>query len=101
MKTKGLIPAPEQLFKLDAPGQKRCLIEAAMSERCRNVGSTIRAGRFRSNYDAVVLAVARQGERVEGRIGDISLRSGDTLLLEARPSFVTQHLRLARLSARE
>lgn len=62
-----------------------------MSERCRNVGSTIRAGRFRSNYDAVVLAVARHGERVEGRIGDISLRSGDTLLLEARPSFVTQH----------
>ena len=91
MKTKGLIPAPEQLFKLDAPRDKRCLIEAVVSERCPIVGRTIREGRFRSTYEAVVLAVARHGDRVPGRIGDISLRSGDTLLLEARPSFVRQH----------
>jgi di/tricarboxylate transporter len=91
MKTKGLIPAAEQLFKLDAPRQKRCLIEAVVSDRCPIVGRTIREGRFRSNYEAVVLAVARHGERVAGKIGDISLRSGDTLLLEARPSFVQQH----------
>ena len=91
MKTKGLIPAPEQLFKLDGPRQKRCLIEAVVSDRCPLVGRTIRAGRFRSHYEAVVLAVARHGERVQGRIGDISLRSGDTLLLEGRPSFVQQH----------
>jgi di/tricarboxylate transporter len=32
--------------------------------------------------------VARNGERLRGKIGDIVLRPGDTLLLEARPSFV-------------
>ena len=51
------------------------------------VGKTIRDGRFRSLYNAVVLAVARHGERVTGKIGDIVLRAGDTLLLEAHPSF--------------
>ena len=69
MKTKGLIPAAEQLFKLDAPRQKRCLVEAVVSDRCPIVGRTIREGRFRSHYEAVVLAVARHGERVPGKIG--------------------------------
>jgi di/tricarboxylate transporter len=52
------------------------------------VGQTIRAGRFRNRYDAVVIAVSRNGERVPGRIGDIELRAGDALLLETLPSFV-------------
>jgi di/tricarboxylate transporter len=34
-----------------------------------------------------VLAVARHGQRVSGRIGDIRLRAGDVLLLEAGASF--------------
>lgn len=36
----------------------------------------------------MVLAVGRNGERLEGKIGDIRLRAGDTLLLEAHPEFV-------------
>jgi len=39
----------------------------------------------------VVIAVARHGERVQGKIGDIVLRAGDTLLLEAPPAFIAQH----------
>jgi di/tricarboxylate transporter len=34
-----------------------------------------------------VLAVARSGERIKAKIGDIVLQSGDTLLLEAHQSF--------------
>ncbi|MGK7949002.1 MAG: SLC13 family permease [Xenococcaceae cyanobacterium] len=41
-------------------------------------------------YNAVVLAVARNGERLLGKIGDIRLRAGDSLLLEAHPDFVSQ-----------
>ncbi|MEZ5502200.1 MAG: SLC13 family permease [Halioglobus sp.] len=51
---------------------------------------TIRDAKFRSQYDAVVIAVAHNEERIAGRIGDIVLHPGDTLLLEARPSFVQQ-----------
>ena len=90
-KIRGLIPATNQVFKLDSPRSTRCLIEAVASTSCPVVGKTIRRGRFRSLYNAVVIAVARHGERVRGKIGDIVLRAGDSLLLEAPPSFVDVH----------
>jgi len=91
-KIRGLKPATDQVFKLDAPRSKRCLIEAVVSNSCPVVGQTIRDGRFRSRYNAVVIAVARAGERINKKIGDIVLRAGDTLLVEAHPSFAdVQH----------
>ncbi|HEV3005194.1 MAG TPA: SLC13 family permease [Pirellulales bacterium] len=87
---RGLVPATDQVFKLTAPRSTRCLIEAVVSNSCPLVGKTIRDGRFRSNYNAAVIAVARNGERINKKIGDIVLRPGDTLLLEAHPSFADQ-----------
>ncbi|MEO0826485.1 MAG: SLC13 family permease [Cyanobacteria bacterium J06639_16] len=87
-KLRGLHPATDQLFKLDAAKTDRCLIEAVVSNTCPIVGRSIREGQFRSRYNAVVLAVARNGERIQGKVGDIRLRPGDSLLLEAPPSFL-------------
>ncbi|MEX2545737.1 MAG: SLC13 family permease [Phycisphaeraceae bacterium] len=89
-KMRGLEPATDQLFKLSAPANQRCLIEAVVSPSCPIVGKTIREGRFRSNYNAAVIAVARHGERLKQKIGDIALQPGDTLLLETSPSFADQ-----------
>jgi di/tricarboxylate transporter len=86
-KIRGLKPATDQIFKLDAPREQRCLIEAVVSPRCPIIGMSIREGGFRSLYNAVVIAVARSGERINKKIGDIVLQAGDTLLLEAHPSF--------------
>lgn len=86
----GLEPATTQVFKLDAHRATRCFAEAVVSRSCPLVGRTIREGRFRTRYNAVVLAVSRNGERIRARIGDIELRAGDALLLEALPSFVEQ-----------
>lgn len=86
-KIRGLTPATNQVFKLDAPRSERCLIETVVSNTCPLVGKTIRAGKFRTMYDAVVIAVARNGERIKKKIGDIVLQPGDTLLLESHPSF--------------
>ncbi|MGB7214229.1 MAG: SLC13 family permease [Gammaproteobacteria bacterium] len=88
LRLRGLYPAPEQLFKLNAPRPERRIVEVVVSEQCPLVNRTIREGRFRSRYDAVVIAAARNGERLRGKIGDIELRAGDTLLLECRPSFI-------------
>jgi di/tricarboxylate transporter len=85
---RGLKPATNQVFKLDAPSEERCLVEAVVSDTCPVVGKSIREGRFRSLYDAAVIAVARSGERIQKKIGDIVLRAGDTLLLATHPSFV-------------
>jgi di/tricarboxylate transporter len=90
VRLRGLVPAPDQLFKLSAPRPERRLIEVVVSDSCPIVGHTIRDGQFRSRYDAVVIAVARNGERLRGKVGDVVLHAGDTLLLESRPSFITQ-----------
>ncbi|MEM6425719.1 MAG: SLC13 family permease [Cyanobacteria bacterium P01_D01_bin.128] len=87
-KLRGLSPATDQLFKLDGSKTDRCLIEAVVSNTGPMVGNTIREGKFRSRYNAVVLAVARNGELLQGKLGNIRLRPGDALLLEAPPSFL-------------
>ncbi len=88
---RGLTPATDQVFKLDSPRFRRRLFEAVVSRTSPCAGRTIREGRFRNTYDAVVIAVAREGERLKGKLGDIELKPGDTLLLEADPGFAGRH----------
>lgn len=88
---RGLRPATSQVFKLNEPRPHRCLIEAVVSNTCRLVGQTVRDGRFRAVYNAVVIAVARNGERIRKKIGNIVIKPGDTLLLEASPAFADAH----------
>ncbi len=85
---RGLTPSVDSRFTLDAPRHERCLVEAVVSNTCPLIGSSIRDGQFRSLYNAVVIAVARNGERVKGKIGDIVLRPGDTLLVESHAGFI-------------
>lgn len=89
-KIRGISPATNQLFKLEGPRSQRALYEAVVSASCPVVGRTIRGGRFRTRYNAVVIAVARNGVRLRQKVGNIVLQAGDTLLLEARPSFFDQ-----------
>jgi len=84
----GLRVAEDELFKLDAPLKERCLVECVVSNTCPLLGRTIRAGNFRSRYNAVVLAVARNGARLTEKTGDIKLRAGDTLLVESHAGFI-------------
>jgi di/tricarboxylate transporter len=87
-KIPGLKPAIDHSFQLKGPRSERCLIEAVVSNSCPFIRTTIRDARFRSRYNAAVIAVARNGQRVRKKIGDIELLAGDTLLLETHPSFV-------------
>ena len=87
----GLKPATDQVFKLDSPRDERCLTEAVISNTSPFIGKTVREGRFRSIYNAAIIAVARNGEKISKKIGDIKLRAGDTLLMVSHPSFVEYH----------
>ncbi|MEN1706178.1 MAG: SLC13 family permease, partial [Planctomycetota bacterium] len=90
-KIRGLEPATNQVVKLDEPRPSRVLVEAVVSNSHPLIGRTIRAGRFRSRYNAVVIAVARNGEQIRRKIGDIVVRSGDVLLLEAPRQFLSEN----------
>jgi len=84
---RGLAPATNQILKLDGARKDRSFFEAVLSDTCPLVGKSVREGRFRTQYHAVIIALARNGVRLRGKIGDMVLRPGDTLLLEARPGF--------------
>lgn len=92
LRIHGLEPSPENghAETLSIDRAERCLVEAVVSPHCDAIGQAIRDARFRDRYGAVVLAVARHGERVKGNLGTIELEAGDTLLLEARPAFVSR-----------
>ena len=88
--TRGLERTAEPAYQLDAPPARRRLIEAVVSNRCPLIGTSIREGKFRTVYDAAVVAVARGDDRIPGKIGDIVLQPGDTLLLETDEDFVSR-----------
>ena len=84
----GLRVATDLKFDSEALQHERCLVEAVVSNTCPLIGKCIRKSNFRQIYNAVIIAVARNGERVRGKIGDIVLRAGDTLLIESHAGFI-------------
>jgi len=91
LRIHGIVPSVhDDEPSLSKDRAERRLVEAALSPQSEVLGMTIRDARFRDRYGAVVLAVARGGERVSGNLGNIRLKTGDVLLLEARPAFVSR-----------
>ncbi|MDT8396885.1 MAG: SLC13 family permease [bacterium] len=69
------------------------IVEAVISRSSPMLGKTIREGKFRSRYNAAVLAVHRSGERIRSKIGDIKLKPGDTVLLLTGDDFIPTWIR--------
>lgn len=63
------------------------VIEAVIAANSSITGKSVKESEFRNRYDAAVVAIHRNGEKLSGKIGDIKLRSGDVLLLFAGLDF--------------
>ncbi|MEX2468412.1 MAG: SLC13 family permease [Pseudohongiellaceae bacterium] len=91
LRINGIVPSThENEPSLSIARTERCLVEAVLSPYSDVRGMTIRDARFRDRFGAVVVAVARGGQRVKGNLGSIRLQPGDVLLLEARPAFISR-----------
>jgi di/tricarboxylate transporter len=91
-KIPGLVPAADHTFEFHPKAQaNRHLTEAVLSRTSPVIGRTVRNARFRQRYHAAIVAVHRNGVRLTNKIGDIELEPGDTLLLQTRRSFVSNH----------
>ena len=77
----------DELETRAASRRGRTMCEAVVSSTSPAIGTTIRDADFRARYNATVVAVHRGGERLAGKIGNIVLRQGDTLLLQTGPHF--------------
>lgn len=53
--------------------------------------------KFRTRYNAVVLAVHREGARVHAKMGEVVLHAGDVLLLDAGPDLVREGFALVSI----
>ncbi|MCH2140363.1 MAG: SLC13 family permease [Phycisphaerales bacterium] len=84
---KGLEPEDDQAKKLDVASTGKTLVEVVVSANSPLVGRSVRQAQFRTKYNAVIIAVHRQGQKISRKIGDIVLRPGDTLLLETHQNF--------------
>ncbi|MCK4763617.1 MAG: SLC13 family permease [Candidatus Aminicenantes bacterium] len=88
-KTRGLSLLEKKTFDLqNFDSDDFGAFEAVISPNSPLIGKNVRESKFRSSYDAVIIAVHRSGERIEEKIGDIVLHGGDTLLILGRRDFI-------------
>ena len=88
---RGLAPTQRGHEGALAETADRELVEAVIAARSPLVGRTVRDARFRTVYNAAIVAVHRNGEPIRSKIGDIRLEPGDVLLLEAPQGFTDLH----------
>lgn len=60
-------------------------VEVLITPGCRMVGRTLGAMRLRRRYGVYVLAVHRRNQNIGRQLDDLTVRVGDTLLLEGAP----------------
>ncbi len=63
------------------------VLEIVVSHNSTLIDKTVRESGFRGKYDAAILAIHRNGERISGKIGQVKLKAGDVLLLLAGDDF--------------
>ncbi len=70
------------------PKEKLKQYEAVLSPRFPGVGQTISEFNFYDHYQAVVLAIHRNGERITSNLDKLVLRPGDNLVLLTTDNFI-------------
>ena len=74
-------------FALDQGLLGTNLTEVVLLPGAPVIGLTIKQSEFRSRFDAAVVGLHRDGERLSGKLGNISLRAGDSLMLAVGADF--------------
>ncbi len=63
------------------------VVETIVSPNSSLINKPINKTNFREMYDAGIIAVNRDGEKISGKVGDIELKNGDLLLVVAGKEF--------------
>ncbi len=82
--SSGLELAEVGMFSKKAKSQ---VIEVVVSHNSSLIANTVKDSKFRGRFDAAIIAVHRNGERLSGKIGSLVLRAGDVLLLLSGTDF--------------
>ena len=80
----GIVWAKNEKFAL---GDNAELVETVVPANSYLQGKSLKEVAFRERFDAAVIAIHRNGEKAQGKLGEISLTAGDLLLVMAGPNF--------------
>jgi len=89
-RTHGLAAANHHVWSINDIDTKRRMRTAYVTFGSELIGQSMEHSDFESRNNVALVAVARQGHRVDGLPREIKLQAGDTLLLECPPKSDTQ-----------
>lgn len=84
-KSHGLVNADHPIFSINELDTRRRLRTAYVQPGCPFIGRNMTDGTFERDNEFTLVAVARQGERINQSPRDITLQVGDSLLMECSP----------------
>ena len=76
-----------QLFAVEAGLLNTNMMEVVVMPTASVMGQTIKESSFRARFDAAVVGLKRDGERLSGKLGSIRLQAGDSLMLAVGSDF--------------
>jgi len=71
-------------------GEKSSTNEVVVSFNSFLIGKMVKETDFRARFDAAIVAIHRNGERLSGKIGDMELKAGDVLLVFSGSNFISR-----------
>jgi di/tricarboxylate transporter len=76
-----------QLFAIEEGLLRENLTEVIVMPNASIEGKTLKDTGFRSLFDAAVVGVRRGGKRLSGKLGNITIQAGDSMMLAVGPDF--------------
>jgi di/tricarboxylate transporter len=76
-----------QLFAIEQGLLRENMTEVIIMPNATIEGKTLKDSGFRSLFDAAVVGMRRGGKRLSGKLGNITLQAGDSMMLAVGPDF--------------
>lgn len=76
-----------QLFAIEEGLLRENMMEVIVMPNASIEGKTIKDSGFRSLFDAAVVGMRRGGKRLSGKLGNITIQAGDSMMLAVGPDF--------------
>jgi di/tricarboxylate transporter len=76
-----------RLFAVEEGLLSENMIEVIVMPNATIEGRTVKESAFRSVFDAAVVGVRRGGKRLSGKLGNITIQAGDSMMLAVGPDF--------------
>jgi di/tricarboxylate transporter len=76
-----------RLFAVEEGLLKANMTEVIVMPNATIEGRTVKDSQFRSVFDAAVVGMRRGGKRLSGKLGNITIQAGDSMMLAVGPDF--------------